>query len=70
MTTTATTKTRTRTIEHANVAQEVSKGTIAAMSAVPGLIGLWAAACFVGGLVSAGGPLAFAKSWFQAITGM
>jgi trimethylamine:corrinoid methyltransferase-like protein len=70
MRTTATTKTRTQATTHANVAQEVSKGTIAAMSAVPGLIGLWAAACFVGGLINAGGPLAFAKSWLQAITGM
>ena len=70
MTTTARTKTRTKTTAHANVAQEVSKGTIAAMSAVPGLIGIWAVACFVGGLINAGGPLGLAKSWFQAITGM
>ena len=70
MTTTARTKTRTKTTEHANVAHEVSKGTIAAMSAVPSLIGIWAAACFVGGLINAGGPLALAKSWFQAVAGM
>lgn len=70
MTTTARTKTRTKTTEQANVAQEVSKGTIAAMSAVPGLIGIWAAACFVGGLINAGGPLGLAKSWFQAVSGM
>lgn len=70
MTSTARTKTRTTTTEHANVAQEISKGTIATMSAVPGLVALWAAACFVGGLINAGGPIGLAKSWFQAVSGM
>ena len=70
MTTTAKTKTKAKTMEHANVALEVSKGTLVAMSAVPTLIGIWAAACFVGGLINAGGPFVLAKSWFQAVTGM
>lgn len=70
MTTTATTKTRTQATVNANVTQEISKGTIAAMSAVPGLIGIWAAACFVGGMINAGGPIGLARSWFQAVAGM
>ena len=70
MTTTTITKTKTKTAEHANVTQELSKGTIAAMSAVPGLIGLWAVACFFGGMIQAGGPLSLVKSWFQAVLGV
>ena len=48
----------------------ISRGTIAAMGGVSALVGIWAAACFVGALFSVGGPLELAKSWFQAITGM
>ncbi len=70
MTTTTMTKTKAKATEHANVGLEVSKGTLAAMSAVPSLIGIWAAACFVGGLINVGGPISLAQSWFQAITGM
>ena len=41
-----------------------------AMSAVPSLVGIWAAACFVGAMVTSGGPLGLARNYFQAITGM
>ena len=56
--------------ENAQAGAEVSRGAMAAISVVPTLIGIWAAACFVGGLIASGGPLAFLKSWFSAVTGM
>lgn len=40
------------------------------MGGVSALIALWAAACFVGGLISAGGPVGLAFGWFKAITGL
>lgn len=59
-----------RTAENAPAKVEVSRGAMMAIGAVPALIGLWAAACFVGGLIASGGPIAMAKSWFSAFTGM
>lgn len=64
------TKTRTRANEHANVKTEVSRGFTLTIGAVSGLIGSWAMAAFIGGMIAAGGPLEFAKSWFQAVLGM
>ncbi|MBU0485777.1 MAG: hypothetical protein KKB30_14840 [Proteobacteria bacterium] len=48
----------------------VSTGSIVVMGVVSAVIGLWAVACFVGVMVSGGGPLELAQSWFSAITGM
>lgn len=50
--------------------QAVSKGSLAVLGGVSTLIGLWAVACFVGGMISSGGPLALARSWFSAVTSM
>lgn len=69
MTNTTLTKTRTRAQAHAGE-YEVSKGTIAAISTVPALIGLWAAACFVSATITSGGLFELARNWFQAVTGM
>ena len=66
----AKTRKQTRVSAHAGTHEEVSRNTVAAMSAAPVLIGVWAAACFVGAIVSTGGPLALARTWFQAVTGM
>lgn len=49
---------------------DASNGTMATMAAVPAFIGLWAAACFIGGMISSGGPLEMVKNWFSAISGM
>lgn len=68
--TTTMTKNRTRTTEQINERYEVSKGMTIAVSTVPGLIGLWAAACFIGALVASGGPFELARNYFQAVTGM
>ncbi|MFH1215105.1 MAG: hypothetical protein V1706_01245 [Pseudomonadota bacterium] len=56
--------------ENTQARVEVSKGVVIALGTAPALIGIWAAACFVGGLVASGGPLALIKSWFSAVIGM
>jgi hypothetical protein len=50
--------------------QEVSKNAIVGIGVISGIIGIWALACFVGGMISSGGPIALAKGWFAAVTGM
>jgi|APCry4251928276_1046603.scaffolds.fasta_scaffold366086_2 hypothetical protein len=47
-----------------------AKGGVSVMGGVSALIVLWAAACFIGGLISAGGPVELAYSWFKAIAGL
>lgn len=47
-----------------------ARGGISVMGGVSALIALWAGACFIGGLISAGGPVELAYSWFKAITGL
>lgn len=59
-----------RTAENAPAKVQVSRGAMIALGAVPTIIGIWAAACFGGGLVASGGPIAMVKSWFSALTGM
>ena len=66
----AKTRKQTRTGEYTISQTEATKNTLAAMSAAPALVGIWAASCFVGALFSVGGPLELAKAWFQAVTGM
>lgn len=44
-------------------------GTISIMGGISALIGIWAAACFVGGFLG-NGPVALAYGWFRAITGL
>lgn len=64
------TKTQTKASEQTQVGLDsVSKTSIGVMGGISALIGLWAAACFVGALIS-DGPLGLIKGWFAAITGM
>ncbi|MEW6289841.1 MAG: hypothetical protein AB1545_08310 [Thermodesulfobacteriota bacterium] len=58
------------TAENAPAKVEVSRGAMFTLGAVPTLIGIWAAACFIGGLVSAGGTVELAYGWFKAIAGL
>lgn len=68
---TALTKTRTRASEQTETnLDSISKGSVAVMGGLSALIGLWAVACFVGAMISDGGPLALVRGWFQAVTGM
>lgn len=52
------------------VEAEVSKVGVSVIGFVAALIGIWGLACFVGGLVNSGGPLAFVKGWFGAVLGL
>ena len=63
-------KTNSNTQAKVNTQVEVSKGAMFVATAVPAAIGLWAVACFVGGLVVSGGPVAMVQSFFSAVTGM
>ncbi len=65
-------KSRTRT-EQADIAHaeaQISQSALATMGATSTVIGLWAVACFVGGMIASGGPLSMAKAWFTAVTGI
>ena len=48
----------------------VTKGSIITMGVFSSLVGLWAVACFIGAMMTGGGPLELAQKWFSAITGM
>ncbi|MBI5558559.1 MAG: hypothetical protein HY885_13075 [Deltaproteobacteria bacterium] len=64
------TRSHSQASETANTGLEVSKGAMIALSAVPALAGVWAAACLFGGLLASGGPIGLIKSWFSAVMGM
>ena len=64
------TKSQPTTAPKVQIEVEASHSSMAAMAAVPALIGIWAAACFIGGLISSGGPVKLASSWFQAVSGL
>lgn len=49
---------------------ELSTGSLIATGLFTALVGLWVAACFIGGLIASGGPLAMLKSWFTAVSGI
>jgi hypothetical protein len=68
--TTARAKARTQETAHAPEHLQARQALLAAMSAAPVMIGLWAAACIVGALITSGGPLALAQGWLQAVTGI
>ncbi len=57
-----------RSTEQADV--EISRVGITVIGFFAALIGVWGVACFVGGLVSSDGPLAFVKDWFSAVLGL
>ena len=68
------TKTRTRATATSKTqgleALEIFKTTLAAIGSIPAAIGAWSVACFVSGLINSGGPIAMAKAWISAITGV
>lgn len=69
MTMTTKTNTGTSVKEQTTVEVEISKVTVIAITAVSTAIGSWGLACFVGGMVASGGPLAFTGSWLRAVSG-
>lgn len=69
-TTKETAKSRTNTKTSVDTRAEISRGAIISINTVGAVIGLWALASLVGGMVAAGGPVALVKAWFSAVTGM
>ena len=67
--TSAIVRTKVRTGEKAATG-EISKAGIYTVGIASALIGIWGLACFVGGLVASGGPLAMVGNWFKAVAGM
>ncbi|MCB2184382.1 MAG: hypothetical protein KQH63_20325 [Desulfobulbaceae bacterium] len=63
-------KKKTQTTSKEQVEFEAMMGTLGTMGSIPALIGLWAAASFVGGLIESGGPLSMASQFFSALTGI
>ncbi len=53
---------------------EQSKALGAAVSTVAigagSVIGIWSIACFIGGVITSGGPISFVASWFKAVFGL
>ena len=64
------TRTQVRTDENVSATSEVSKAGVYTVGIVSAIIGLWGFACFVGGMVASGGPLAFVGNWFKAVAGL
>jgi len=57
--------------EHAQAGIDtLTHGSTIVMGGVSALIGIWAVSCFIGGLISAGGPAQLAYSWFMAANGL
>jgi small-conductance mechanosensitive channel len=49
---------------------EISRAGIYTVGIASVLIGIWGLACFVGGMITSGGPLALVADWFKAVTGI
>lgn len=64
------TQTAIKEQETVQITAEISKGALATVGGISVLIGLWAVACFAGGMLASGGPLTLAKQWFEAVSGM
>ncbi len=62
-------KSRTATTAPTNVSTEISKTGVTAVGIVAGIIGCWAIASMIAGIVNSGGPIDLATSLFKAING-
>jgi hypothetical protein len=62
-------RSRTATTTATEVSTEISKTGITAVGIVAGIIGCWAIASMVAGVVNSGGPVDLVVSLFKAING-
>jgi chitinase len=62
-------KTKTQVKENVQALDVTGKVTVALFGGAAALIGLWAAACFVGAVLSSG-PVGVIKGYFSAVTGL
>jgi len=60
---------RTKSVAKETTDTKISSGALTAFGAISALIGLWAVACFVGAVLTTGGPIALAQAWISAVTG-
>lgn len=60
---------RTRAVAQETTDSKISTGALATFGTISTLVGLWAVACFVGALLTSGGPIALAQAWISAVTG-
>ena len=63
-------KTRTNTKTSVDTRAEVSRGAMISINTAGAVIGLWALASLVGGMVAAGGPISLVKAGCSAVAGM
>ena len=66
----ARTKVHTRVKAEQQAQAEISRGAMFVVTSVPTLVGVWAASCFAGGLLMAGGPVSMVQAFFRALTGL
>ncbi len=65
----ATTITRERSAALDNAGVEISKVGIGVITVTSTLIGFWAVACLISGMISTGGPVGLVSSFISAISG-
>ncbi len=70
MTTTTHTAAKTTTRTNVDTRTEVSRGALVSVTAAGAVVGLWAFASLASAMVMTGGPVALAKAWFSAVSGM
>ncbi|MDP3696165.1 MAG: hypothetical protein Q8R42_08635 [Desulfocapsaceae bacterium] len=67
--TTGINKSRSASTAATNVSTEISKTAITTVGIVAGIIGCWAIASMIAGVINSGGPIDLATSLFRAING-
>ncbi len=60
-------KTRSAALDNANV--EISKAGLNTMGIASALIGCWAVACVVSGMIASGGPVSLLLNYVSAVIG-
>jgi hypothetical protein len=63
------TKTNEKSIATDNVSVELSKAAVGAIGVSSALIGCWAVACLVSGMISSGGPVSLVANFVSAVVG-
>ena len=61
--------TRSQTNVKANASNELAKVGVRTIGITAGLIGCWATACLVAGVISSGGPVALVTNFVSAVIG-
>jgi hypothetical protein len=62
-------KNRSQAQAKATVTNEISKVGVYAIAISSGIIGCWATACLVAGMISSGGPVGLVSNYVSAVIG-